>query len=38
VIDRLMGVLNTVLVRTKGKREGMLKESSSSLGRGTEPR
>jgi glycosyltransferase involved in cell wall biosynthesis len=38
VVDRLMGVLNTVLVRTKGGREGMLKESSSSLGRGTEPR
>jgi glycosyltransferase involved in cell wall biosynthesis len=31
VVDRLMGVLNTVLVRTKGGREGMLKESSSSL-------
>jgi len=38
VADKLMGVLNTVLVRTKGGREGMLKESSSSLGRGTEPR
>jgi hypothetical protein len=38
VVDRLMGVLNTVLVRTKGGCEGLLKGSSLSLGRGREPR
>jgi hypothetical protein len=30
VADKLMGVLNTVLVRSKGGREGMFKEASSS--------
>jgi hypothetical protein len=31
VVDRLIGVLDSVLVRSKGGREGMLEESSSSL-------
>jgi glycosyltransferase involved in cell wall biosynthesis len=31
VVDRLMGVLDSVLVRSRGGREGMLKESSSSM-------
>ncbi len=38
VVDKLMGVLKTILIRSKGGREGVLEESSSSLCCGTELR